>query len=216
MLTDLLKWTSRRATRPGPGVLAAGVRGDEPLVASKALAKFISLVSQRTAPLLLDLGPVVGGNVQFFGDRLGCKIVIEDLIADIDRHTRAGTMGALAATLDTRFRHDEASVDGIVCWDCFDFLDRASAPALAHQIVRMLKPGGAVLALFCTSAVEASGYTKYDIVDTATVRQRAHPGIGGARRALPNRAIIRMFDGLDVADSFLLKNNTREMLLRRP
>jgi len=25
-----------------------------------------------------------------------------------------------------------------------------------------------------------------------------------------------MFDGLTVADSFLLKNNTREMLLRRP
>jgi hypothetical protein len=125
-------------------------------------------------------------------------------------------MATLATSLDTRFRHDEASVDGIVCWDCFDFLDKVSAPALAHQIVRMLKPGGVVMALFCTSNVETSGYTKYDIVDAGTVRQRPHPGIGGARRALPNRDIIRMFDGLNVADSFLLKNNTREMLLRRP
>jgi hypothetical protein len=216
MLTDLLKWSGRRAAPSGPAVLRTGVRGDEPLVGCKALGKFISLLAQRTSPLLLDLGPVVGANVQFFGDRLGCKLVIEDLVSDVDRHTRAGTMAGFAAGLDTRFRHEEASVDGIVCWDCFDFLDRASAPALAHQIVRMLKPGGAVLALFCTSAVERSGYTKYDIVDGATLRQRAHPGIGGARRALPNRDIIRMFDGLDIADSFLLKNNTREMLLRRP
>ena len=34
--------------------------------------------------------------------------------------------------------------------------------------------------------------------------------------ALQNRDIIRMFEGLNVSDSFLLKNNTREMLLRRP
>jgi methyltransferase family protein len=216
MLTDLLKWTGRRAEPPVTGVPVAAARGDEPLVPSKALSKFISLLAQRTSPLVLDLGPVVGNNVQFFGDRLGCKMVIEDLTADIDRHTRAGTMNALAASLDTRFRHAEASVDGIVCWDCFDFLDKVSAPALAHQIVRMLKPGGVVIAFFCTSTVETSGYAKYDIVDAATVRQRAHPGIGGARLALPNRDIIRMFDGLTVADSFLLKNNTREMLLRRP
>jgi hypothetical protein len=32
---------------------------------------------------------------------------------------------------------------------------------------------------------------------------------------LQNRDIIRMFDGLTVADSFLLKSNTREMLLRK-
>ena len=44
---------------------------------------------QQRAPVLLDLGPVVGANVAFFGEQLGCKIFIEDLFADIDRHTRA-------------------------------------------------------------------------------------------------------------------------------
>jgi hypothetical protein len=35
------------------------------------------------------------------------------------------------------------------------------------------------------------------------------------RHVLANRDIIKMFDGLIVSDSFLLKSNTREILLRR-
>jgi hypothetical protein len=52
-------------------------------------------------------------------------------------------------------------------------------------------------------------------VDDKSFRHRSHPGVGGSRRALQNRDIIRMFDPLVVSDSFLLKHNTREMLLRR-
>ena len=53
-------------------------------------------------------------------------------------------------------------------------------------------------------------------MDENNFRCRPHGGTVRARRALPNRDIIRMFEGLSVSDSFLLKNNTREMLLRRP
>ena len=72
------------------------------------------------------------------------------------------------------------------------------------------------MGLFCTSSVERASYTKYEIVDEKNLRYRQHTGAGGNRRAVQNRDIIRMFEGLSVSDSFLLKNNTREMLLRRP
>jgi len=52
-------------------------------------------------------------------------------------------------------------------------------------------------------------------VDDNNFRHRLHPGVGGTKRALQNRDIIRMFEGLVVSDSFLLKSNIREMLLRR-
>ena len=45
---------------------------------------------------------------------------------------------------------------------------------------------------------------------------RHHAGVGGVKRAIQNRDIIRMFEGLSVSDSFLLKSNIREMLLRQP
>jgi hypothetical protein len=214
MFQDLLKWGGKR---PDPsGSPSAGLpRADDVVVASKALPKFLSALTQSESPVLVDFGPVIGSNVAFFGERLGCKLFIEDLSADIGRHLRGGTMEAFAGALAKRFRHGDESVDGILCWDYFDFLDKACAQALARQIVRMLRPGGAVMGFFCTSSVARSGFTKYEIVDETSLRHRSHPGLESPKTALQNRDIIRMFDGLIVSDSFLLKNNIREMLLRR-
>jgi hypothetical protein len=213
MLTDLLKWGGKRPDAPGGG--AAAAPREEPVVASKAFPKFVASISQRDAPVLLDLGPVIGPNVAFCGERLGCKLFIEDFLSDVDRKLRGNAVD-LAAAIATRFTHADASIDGILCWDLFDFLDKPSSQALAQQIVRMLRPGGAVMGFFCTTGVERSSFTKFEIVDDHTLRHRNHPGIGGRKQSLQNRDIIRMFEGLVVADSFLLKNNTREMLLRKP
>jgi hypothetical protein len=214
MFQDLLKWGGKRPDPSGPQT-ASPSRGDDVIVPSKALPKFLSALTQSAAPVLLDFGPVIGSNVAFFGERLGCKLFIEDLGADLERHARAKTMAALPGVFDKRFRHGDQTVDGLLCWDYFDFLDKASAQALAGQIVRMLRPGGAVLGFFCTSSVPRSGFTKYEIVNETSLRHRPQPSPEFPKTALQNRDIIRMFDGLLVSDSFLLKNNIREMLLRR-
>jgi predicted SAM-dependent methyltransferase len=217
MLSDLLRWGGKRPGQPDtPTEAAAPPRGDDPVVGSKAFPKLLSAVSQQPdAPLLIDLGPVMGTNVGFFGERLGCKLFIEDLFADYDRHARAGTLDALPDAISTRFRHQDASVDGVLCWDFFDFLAKPAAQSLAQQIVRMLRPGGAVMGFFCTVPSERAGFTKFEVVDDTSLRHRPHPGVGGPKHVLANRDIIKMFDGLIVADSFLLKSNTREILLRR-
>ena len=218
MLSDLLKWGGKRVENTTTGVSrgADASSAAEPVVGSKAFPKFLAALSAQPSPVLLDFGPVIGTNVEFYGERLGCKLFIEDLFADLDRHTRAGTLDQLPATLTARFRHADASVDGILCWDIFDFLDKKSAEALARQVTRMVKPGGAVMGLFATAAKsDHLSFTKYEIVDDANLRHRQHPGVGGVKKAIQNRDIIRMFEGLTVQDSFLLKSNIREMLLRR-
>jgi hypothetical protein len=219
MLSDLLKWGGKRPGEPqGSAGIAGRVPGqaDEPVIGSKAFPKFLAALTSRPAPVLLDFGPVVGTNVEFFGERLGCKLFIEDVLSDIDRHTKAGTLDALPKALETRFRHGDASVDGILCWDVFDFLDKNATAALANQVIRMVRPGGAVMGLFCTAAKpDHLPFTKYEIVDDSNLRHRQHAGVGGVKRVLQNRDIIRMFEGLTVSDSFLLKSNIREMLLRR-
>ena len=72
----------------------------------------------------MDLGPVVGSNISFFGEQLGCKILVEDLFAVVESHSKAGTRDALSVALVTRLTREPASMDGIFCWDLFDFLDR--------------------------------------------------------------------------------------------
>lgn len=214
MFSDLLKWGGKRPDRSGAGTDVLSARDSDPVIASKGFPRFLSALSQRDMPVLLDFGPVIGTNVEFFGDQLGCKLFIEDLLADIDRHARTGTLDALPAAFETRFRHSDASVDGILCWDVFDYLDKAAATSLARQVIRMLRPGGSVMGFFCSSSVEHAPFTKFEIVGEG-LRHRRHPGTGGRKRVLQNRDIIRMFEGLVVSDSFLLKSNTREMLLRR-
>jgi hypothetical protein len=214
MLSDLLRW--KRSGQPEDTGDATRPRGDEPVVATRAFPKFLSALAQQPGtPVLLDFGPVIGGNVAYFGERLGCKLFIEDLFADYDRHARAGTLEALPAAIDARFRHGEGSVDGVLCWDFFDYLEKPAAQALARQVTRMLRPGGAVMGFFSTAAAERASFTKFEVVDDATLRHRHHPGAGGRKHVLLNRDIIKAFDGLIVSDSFLLKSNTREILLRR-
>jgi len=216
-ISDLLKFGGKKADEHAGAVKdAPAPKGPETVVASKALPKFISALSHHESPVLVDFGPVIGANVAFFGEHLGCKLHIEDLATEIDKHTRTNTRDALPADLAARFTQLDQSVDGVLCWDIFDFLEPAAAKALAHQIVRVVRPGGAVMGFFCTKAMERSSFTKFEIVEEiSSLRHRHNPGTGGPKYVLQNRDIIRMFDGLNVSESFLLKSNTREILLRK-
>jgi hypothetical protein len=215
MLTDLLKW-GKRGDTPGRG--DAPAPRDEPTVASKAFPKFVATIAQRDAPVLLDLGPVIGSNVAFCGERLGCKLFIEDFLADVDRQLR-GKGGDLAASIPTRFSHGDASIDGILCWDLFDFLDKASGPALAKQLARILRPDGALVAFFNTTE-PAPGtkpqYTRYVVADPANLQHRSYPAQQARQKPLNNRDIQRMFEPLRVTEQFLLKSTMREVLFRKP
>ena len=189
---------------------------DDPVFATKALRKFLSCLTSRESPVLVDLGPVVGSNVSFFGEQLGCKIFVEDLFADLDRHVRAGTLDALPAFLKKRFPQQAGSVDGILCWDLIDYLDRAAAQELANELTRVLRPEGALLGFFGTAQAREARYTKFIIADEVNLKHRSYEAARGRQAILLNRDIIKLFAGLRVSDSFLLQNNLREILFRKP
>src|ERR687889_724119 len=118
---------------------------------TKALPKFLSALSARSQPVLLDLGPVIGDNVTFFGEQLGCKIFVEDIYKDLERHTRDGKLEEFPAFLAKRFPQPADTFDGILCWDLFDYLEKPAAQALASQMARILKSDGMLLAFFNAS-----------------------------------------------------------------
>jgi len=190
-----------------------------PVHSTKVLAKFIAGLNGRTSPVLLDLGSVTGSNVTFFGERLGCKIIVEDLSKDIDRHVREGKLDELPAALSKRFPHESASIDGILCWDVFDYLDKNSAKKLAEQLTRILKPEGVLLAFFVTAEPQPGArpeYTRHIVIDPNHLQHRPYAAARGKQRPMPNRDIQRMFEELRITEQFLLKSNLREVLLRKP
>jgi hypothetical protein len=209
-----LLWDPRKS-RNEAAAPAAAVADDGQVFPTKALRKFLASLTTREAPVLMDLGPVVGANVTFFGERLGCKIIVEDLFSDLDRHSRNGGT-PFAEFLRGRFTQPAGSVDGILCWNFFDYLDTPSAQVLASALRRVLSPDGAVLGFFTTLSAADTRFARYTVLDEDSLKQRPYSTGGRRQVALPNRDIIRMFDGLRVAESFLLKTNIREFLFRKP
>ena len=211
-LSDL--FNRRRKDEPEAEAAAA----DAVAYPTKALARFLSSLNARQQPLLLDLGPVVGTNVTFFGEQLGCKIFVEDIYKDLDRHVKDGKLEELPAFFAKRCPQASGSVDGVLCWDVFDYIDKAAAQVLAQQLVRILRPEGALLAFFSTAEPKVGApatYANHVVVDPTNLLHRPYPAARGRQRPVLNRDIQRMFEPLRITEQFLLKSNVREVLFRK-
>jgi hypothetical protein len=185
------------------------------VAASKVLPRFLGSVARQAAPVILDLGPVVGANVELFGERLACKLFVQDLFEVIDRPVPDDPDAALTNALRDRLPAEAGSVDGVLCWDLFDYLDGAAGEALAADLVRILRPGGVLHAFFSTAVMETDFYTRFVVEADDLIRHRPYPAPRHRRRVLSPREIDRLFDGLEMAENVLLKTSSRETLFRK-
>jgi hypothetical protein len=204
---------SEEAPEPAPTPVAVQ---PEVVVPTKALKKFIGSLRAHPSPTLLDLGPVVGSNIAFFGEQLGCKIFVEDLYADLDRFHRERRDGELPAHFAKRFPQDAESIDGVLCWDVFDFLDKASARVVAEHLTRVLRPNGSLFGFFSTDQPTEQPFNKFIVADDSSLRHRPCSAPRMRQAVLQNRDIIKLFERLRVSDSFLLHTKVREILFRKP
>jgi hypothetical protein len=213
---SVFNWGGRKPedSSAASAAVATPVTADT-LTTSKVFPRFMAALAHEPTPLLLDLGPVVGTNISFFGERLACKIFVDDLFADIESHARKGTRDQLAADLLARLAHEPNSIDGVLCWDLFDFLDKPTGQALATKLKELLRPGGAVYGLFGTTPIDLTHYTRFMVEAEDTLRLRPYPATTTKRNVMLTRDINKMFDGLTVAESVLLKTSTRETLFRK-
>ncbi len=222
----------RVGTGQGSGVFKWGTRKDnertvtpapdparDSVARSKVMPKFVAALAGCSSPVVLDLGPVVGSNVAFFGERLACKLHVEDLFVDVEAHARrrAKDPAADPPALASRLVQSPESVDGILCWDLFDYLDGATARALAARLTGLLRSGGALHGLFGTTPIDLAHYTRFVLEEEAeSLRHRTYPATPAQRHVLTSRDITRIFNGLELAESVLLRSSAREMLFCKP
>ena len=183
--------------------------------ASKALARFLSLLFARSAPVVLDLGPVIGSNITFLGERVGCKIHVEDLYADINRHVENDKLDQLPTFLSGRFLLPDSSIDAVLGWDVFDYLAPMAASTLASELIRLMRPSGLFLGFFGARASDDPRHTKFVIEDETHLRFRFYPSACTRRWVLQNRDINIMVAGLEICETVLLKSGVREILFRK-
>src|SRR5215813_864619 len=153
-----------------PGLVATA--SDETVYQSKTLSKFLSEVYARQKAVLIDLGPAIGSNISYLGERVGCKIHVGDLYTDLDRHAREGMFNRLPEFLERRFPLSDGSVDAVLGWDVFDYLGSSAGAVLAGELIRLLRPGGLLLGFFATRPSEDTRFAKYFIEDESRLRCR--------------------------------------------
>lgn len=209
---EWLEWLRRR--RPAePDVPEVAI---DPVVPSRAFLEFLRQVGKQENPTLVDLGPVVPGNLEFFAEGLGCRVCIEDVFRDWDEHVRAGREQAFAKFLETRFTQADGSAAGILCWDLLDYLDAPAAQTLAREMTRLLCTEGAMLVFLSTVLSPEARHAKFVISEDLSLRERPYPAARGKLRVLENREITRLFGELRITDSYLLRTHQRQLLFRKP
>ena len=212
--------------------MGVGSKFSSDVFPTRGLSKFVAWLAGRESPIVVDLGLAVGVNVTFLGQLLSCKLYVEDLLSRTevwwptppDGQVDAGNKSeendaeakALARHTARRLGHATDSVDGVLCWDVFDYLDSDAANTLADEVTRVLKPGGVVFLCHWPQKRAVTEPVQYEIVDDRTLRFWAH----GAARPQPSvresRAFTKMFADLTVCNSFLLTSRMREVVFRKP
>ena len=110
-------------------------------------------------------------------------------------------------------------MDGVLCWDLFDYLDKHAAAALASQIVRDAEAGGRGARVLQHARAERAGPGRSTPSTSSSIRRtlqyRPYPAARGKQRPFQNRDIQRMFEPLRITEQFLLKSHMREVLFRK-
>ncbi len=186
----------------------------EPSHVLPRLARRLSLLSH---PRVLDMGSVVGSNLQFFID-LGCKVTSDDLLKPIE----VLRSGVSATGIDwknpssNRLDHSDKSFEAVIAWDIFDFLPPAEAKTFARDLHRVVKPGGIVLAYFTSRQTERrEPHRRYRIQAPDKIEWIPVSTARTLRHVYQNHDIQRMFEGFKTHTAFVLQNGTREMLLEK-
>ncbi|MDX1762753.1 MAG: class I SAM-dependent methyltransferase [bacterium] len=199
-------WTSPSRTGRKRDTTQAAGTDKTPL---RTLASFLKAASNPETPTLLDLGPALGSNIEFFG-RQGFKIFVEDFLRNhLDRsHDSLGDSKPL--------NYPDGSFDGILCWDIFDFMEPREAAALLRHLCRLLKEKGLIIALFdARPQPQARALVHYRISGNSGVIHEPIAGIRSRVHHHPNREIMKLFHRFTIIKSYFHKSNLREYLFQK-
>lgn len=168
----------------------------------------------------LDLGPTSPANIAFLTGR-NMRVYNEDILRaaqDPSLLTRQED-GSQRIDVDKFFVENLAypagHFDAILAWAVSDYLPEELVRPLVDRVHHILKPHGALLAIFHTKdAGPDSPYCRYHIVQPEILELEADPGFR-IQRIFNNRHIETLFQDFASRKFFLGRDNIREVVVVR-
>jgi len=187
---------------------------------TKILKDFIDNVVKKENPVVLDIGPVTGSNIEYFLN-FGIKIYMEDFLAAYNKPKYTVFVDD-QLTLDVRkffsenFSYGDNYFDGLICWDILNYLETKFARTFVEKISAKMKPNSFVLAFFQTLRGQSPAPVhKYRVVDEFSLEYIPLELKMEIRKIYQSREINQLFPGYQSQKFYLLKHNILEVLLRK-
>ena len=197
-----------------------GAHPSHPTHPTQVMKDFIKGISAMPAPKILDIGPVVGSNLEFFLSH-GIKVYMEDFVtAYLNPKYSLAVDGKITLNepsfFGENFNYDVNSLDGLICWDYFCYIDPRFAGVYVQKISSMLKSGGLAMAFFHNHRLTGPGVIhKYRIHNETLLEYIPTEIKTEFKKAFQIRDVSQLFVGFQSQRSYLLKHNVIEILLRK-
>ena len=195
-------------------------KGTHPTHPTQVMKDFIKGISAMPTPKILDIGPVVGSNLEFFLNH-GIKVYMEDFVtAYLNPKYSLVLDGKITLNepsfFEENFSYEVNSLDGLICWDYLCYIEPRFAGVLVRKISSMVKSGGLVMAFFHTHRITGPGMIhKYRIHNESSLEYIPTGIKSEFKKAFQIRDVSQLFEGFQSQRSYLLKHNVIEILLRK-
>ena len=193
---------------------------------SNGLKDFLWLISDVENGRLLDLGQVSQATLNFFIER-GFRVTTDDMLRSWKEFRSAEEEKERNAPpsdfndplspeeiaqhfLQHSLQYSDDEFNAVLVWDIFDRLDAELLSRIASRLYEIVRPGGAVLALFHSKAPERS--YRYRIVDNETIEIVPLGPAAAHGRIFQNREILNLFGRFRSAKTFVGRDQLREGL----
>ncbi len=184
------------------------------------LKDFIASVTRKENPVVLDLGPVIGSNIEFFLN-LGIKVYMEDFLAAYS-NPKYSMLVDEKITLNEQqffsenFDYADQFFDGLICWDFLSYLEPKFARTFVERISAKMKPDSFVLGFFRTQ--KSAGPTplhKYRISSESFLEYIPLDRTMEIKKVYQTRDVTQLFTEFNSQKFYLLKHQVLEVLLRK-
>ena len=205
-----MSWFSRSRRDAAPAVAQAEV-GPEVHKSLGLTALLESMRRKGQGLRILDLGPAVGGNVEFLS-QLGCKLHIGDLYASRSMAVEGEELGQ--EFFEQLFPAD-TKLDVVLAWDLFNYLQRKEMARLGTLLRRNCRPGALVFSLMWIQKQIPAQPIRFRMQENGQLIYERRTALERPGPRYAPAEISGLLKGFRVDRSFLLRHGIQEYLFVR-
>ncbi len=165
---------------------------------------------------ILDLGPAVARNIDFFS-RYSCRLHIVDLLGRLADEPENAVQLEVApkAYFDALLSIELEQFDLVLAWTVFDHLEQGAVRHLASHLARLTHAGARLFAIVATGHGTPASGLNFTICEPDALEYRATVRADHRSAPLNPAAFAKLLAGFAIDESVVLRHGFREYVAVR-